>query len=63
MNKKTRMVLIKIGYVWPHVSPEKDGEVMKMRCKFTLGEDINNEKMKMGEKITLVLFHEPWKKN
>ena len=57
------MVLIKMGYAWPHASPENDGEVMKMRCKFSLGEDSDHEKMKMGEKITLVLFHEPCKKN
>ena len=45
-----------------HASPEKDRELTKMRCKFTLGEDSDVEKMKMGEKITLVLFHEPCRK-
>ena len=48
----------------PMRAPEKkDGKATKIRCKFILREDSNDVKMKMGEKITLVLFHEPCRKN
>ena len=57
-----KMILIKIGYAWPHASPGKDWKVMKVRCKFILREDSDDVKIKMGEKITLVLFHKPCRK-
>ena len=63
MNKQTRMILIKIGYAWPHVSPGTDGKMMKKRSKFILRKDSNDVKMKMGRRITLVLFHKPCRKN
>ena len=35
----------------------------KKRSKFILRKDSNDMKMKMGRKITLVLFHKPCRKN
>ena len=51
----------KIGYIWPHVNPRR----MKMHsnevyCTLMIPlEDDDDEKMKIGERITMVLFHEP----
>ena len=37
--------------------------MMKKRSKFILRKDSDDVKTKMGRKITLVLFHEPCRKN
>ena len=49
---------MKIGYPWPHANPRRNDKVTKNKVH-----DGNNETMKMGGKITLVLFHEPCRKN
>ena len=46
--------------------PWKNGKAMKNEVQFTLVipvEDGDDEKVKIGEKITLVLFHEPCMRN
>ena len=59
------MVKVKQGMPGP-MQPLQEGTSSKHEVQFTLVipvEDDNNEKMKIGEKITFVLFHEPCKKN
>ena len=65
MKMRMRMVKVKQGMHGP-MQALKRWKHEENEVQFTLMipvEDSNDEKMKMGEKITLVLFHKPYMKN